>query len=291
MTEPPDDRSDTVLCPTRGPAAWKHGAAALLTALILCGPCISAAAVPGTLDVGDFSAARPGGQLPPGWRPLRFPGIGKHTRYTLVQNGGQVVIRAQADASASGLVREVHIDPRVYPVLRWRWKITGVLAGTSLSRKDGDDAMARLYITFAYDPARLGPIDRLRYEAARLVYGSAPPLRALTYLWTGAGRIGAWAPNPSTDRVMMQVLETGGSRVGQWVTEERNLYQDYRRAFGEDPPMISGVAIMTDTDNTGGRTVSYYGDIRFEKPDAVRPTQTRSNAPATMIEAGDQRTP
>ena len=56
-------------------------------------------------------------------------------------------------------------------------------------------------------------------------------------------------------------------KVNQWVSEERNVYEDYKQAFHEEPPIISGVAIMTDTDNTGESTVTYYGDILFKKDD------------------------
>lgn len=55
------------------------------------------------------------------------------------------------------------------------------------------------------------------------------------------------------------------ARLNQWVSEERNIYEDYKKAFGQEPPMISGVAIMTDTDNTGESAVAYYGDIIFKK--------------------------
>jgi len=51
--------------------------------------------------------------------------------------------------------------------------------------------------------------------------------------------------------------------VGLWVNEERNIYEDYKRAFGEEPPLMNGLAIMTDTDNTKERATAYYGDIQF----------------------------
>ena len=63
----------------------------------------------------------------------------------------------------------------------------------------------------------------------------------------------------------MIVVETGSTKLNTWITEERNVYEDYTRAFGQDPPMISGVAIMTDTDNTGESAEAYYGDIVFKK--------------------------
>ncbi len=64
---------------------------------------------------------------------------------------------------------------------------------------------------------------------------------------------------------MMFVVESGTVKLNQWVNEERNVYEDYKKAFKEEPPMISGVAIMTDTDNTGESATAYYGDILFKK--------------------------
>jgi hypothetical protein len=64
---------------------------------------------------------------------------------------------------------------------------------------------------------------------------------------------------------MMIVVESGGAKLNQWVSEGRNVYEDYWRAFGKEPPMLSGVTIMTDTDNTEEKTITYYGDILFKK--------------------------
>ena len=60
-------------------------------------------------------------------------------------------------------------------------------------------------------------------------------------------------------------MESGEEKINQWICEERNILEDYRKAFGETPPMVSGVAIMTDTDNTGESATAYYGDILFKK--------------------------
>jgi len=64
---------------------------------------------------------------------------------------------------------------------------------------------------------------------------------------------------------MMFVVESGSAKLNQWVSEERNVYEDYKKAFKEEPPMISGVAIMTDTDNTAESAIAFYGDIIFKK--------------------------
>jgi hypothetical protein len=63
----------------------------------------------------------------------------------------------------------------------------------------------------------------------------------------------------------MIVVRSGPSGVGTWVEEERNIYDDYKKAFAGEPPIINGVAIMTDTDNTKESATAYYGDIVFKK--------------------------
>jgi hypothetical protein len=220
---------------------------------------------PPAVEVGNFSAAPAGDSLPPDWKPLTFKKIERHTVYTLVRDEGSVVIKAVAEASASGLTREIRIDPREYPIVQWRWKVSDILKKGDVHRKDGDDYPARIYITFEYDPAKVGFFEKAKYTAARLLYGQYPPLGAINYIWESRAPRGTVVSNPYTDRVKMIVVESGESRTNQWVSEERNIYEDYLRAFGEKPPMISGVAIMTDTDNTGESVTAYYGDIVFKR--------------------------
>jgi hypothetical protein len=222
------------------------------------------------IEVGKFSAAETGGTLPAGWKPLTFRNIEKHTVYTLVKDGDTVVVKAESHASASGLIREIKVDPREYPIVHWSWKVTHVLKKGDVFRKEGDDYPARVYITFDYDPQKLSFLDRRKYFLVKALYGQSPPLAALTYIWASRAPIGTLVPNPFTDRVMMIVAESGGDKLNQWVTEERNLYEDYRKAFDEEPAAISGVAIMTDTDNTGESAVAFYGDIILKKGGGAR---------------------
>ena len=72
-------------------------------------------------------------------------------------------------------------------------------------------------------------------------------------------------PNPYTDQVHMIVVGCGPDRLNTWVTEKRNVYEEHKRTYGEEPPMISGIAIMTDTDNTGESAEAYYGDIVLKR--------------------------
>jgi hypothetical protein len=203
--------------------------------------------------------------LPDGWKPLAFKKIEKHTTYSLVKDDNIVVVKAMAEASASGLTREIKINPKEYPIVQWCWKVTNILKRGDVRRKEGDDYPARIYITFEYDSSKLSFFQRTKYEAIRLLYGQYPPLAAINYIWENKAPVGTMVPNPFTDRVMMFVVETGPSKLNQWVNEERNIFEDYKKAFGQEPPMISGIAIMTDTDNTGESAIAYYSDIFFKK--------------------------
>jgi len=220
---------------------------------------------PDILEVGTFSAATEGGALPEGWKPLTFKKIDRQTRYRLVKEDGVVVVQAVSEASASGLTREIRVDPREYPVIKWRWKVAALVEKSDVTRKKGDDYPARLYVTFEYDPAKVGLLERARFESIRLLYGQYPPIGALTYIWDGKAPKGTIVPNAYTDRVRMIVLESGGARLNQWITEERNLFDDYKQVFGEEPTRLSGVAVMTDTDDTGESAIAYYGDIVLKK--------------------------
>ena len=220
---------------------------------------------PAIVEFGKFSVAAEGGAVPPGWKPLTFKKIPRHTAYTLVRDGNRVVVRAVSEAASSGLTREMRLDPREYPLVEWQWKVANVLTKGDVAKKEGDDYPARIYITFEYDPSKVNVIKKAQYEAVRLLYGQYPPLGAINYIWESKAPVGTMVPNSYTDQVMMFVLESGPEKLNTWVAERRNVYEDYKKAFGQEPPMISGVAIMTDTDNTGESATAYYGDIRFLK--------------------------
>ena len=245
---------------------WRSTAISLTVAFIISS-WTSHAQSPSLIEVGTFSANKAIAAFPGGWKALTFKKIERHTDYALVKDGDTVVVKAISNASASGLIREIRINPKEYPLIQWRWKINNILKKGDVHKKEGDDYPARIYITFEYDPKTLGFFEKAKYEATRLLYGQYPPLAAINYIWESKSPKGTVVPNPFTDRVIMVVVESGGEKVNQWVSEERNVYEDYKQAFHEEPPIISGVAIMTDTDNTGESTVTYYGDILFKKDD------------------------
>jgi hypothetical protein len=227
-------------------------------------PLLTHADSPAILEVGKFSDAAVGQSLPDGWTPLTFKKVERHTRYELVRDETGVVVKARSEASGSGLTKEIRINPKEYPIVRWRWKVENLLAKSDVRRKEGDDYPARLYITFEYDPDKVGFAKKLKYKAGQALFGTIP-IGALNYIWDGQTPTGTIVDNAFTDFAKMIVMRSGSADLGRWVQEERNVYEDYRKAFEEEPPMINGVAIMTDTDNTKEAATAYYGDIQFLK--------------------------
>jgi hypothetical protein len=241
----------------RGAGGEGHGARTALVAFaLLCSGTVAA-----QVAVAPLSAGRPGTTPPPGWSELTFPKIERHTRYELVPDGGTLVVAATAEASASGWIHRLDVPAANARMLRWRWKAIELPAGSDLRTKAGDDAAARIYVTFRYAPERLAWPQRLLYDAVRAFYGEAPPHATLMYVWDAGSPQGATFANPYTDRARNVVVESGATRLNQWLDYERDVLADYRAAFGEEPPPISGIAIMTDADNTRGRAAARYGDV------------------------------
>ncbi len=232
----------------------------LFSTLILLSICLAKAQE--IIEAGKFSAAGEA-KTPTGWEPLVFPKIPQHTDYDLVKDGDTLVVKAVSVAAASGLTRKIAIDLHKTPILHWRWKVDNVIQKSDVTRKDGDDYAARIYITFAYEPDKVSFAKKLKYTAGKLLFGSELPSGAINYIWESKTSKDTIVDNAYTDFVKMIVVESGTEKVGQWAQESRDVYQDYKKAFGEEPPMISGIAIMTDTDNTGETATAYYGDIFF----------------------------
>jgi hypothetical protein len=88
------------------------------------------------------------------------------------------------------------------------------------------------------------------------------------YIWENRAPVGRVIDNLHTSRIKMIVADSGAGNLGHWRSETRNVYEDYRRAFGEDPPPIRSIGIMTDSDNTGSDAEAYYGDISFQRAGA-----------------------
>jgi hypothetical protein len=242
--------------------------AAVLAAAILAG-CAVAPTPPGDEialpAVGRFSAAQPGDTLPSGWRVWQISGLKRPTEYRLVDYEGRTVVFARSRASASGLVFPISVDLKAFPYLHWHWKVPALIPGADNTRRHTEDSPVRIVVAFDGDKSRLPLADRIFADQFKLFTQQEFPYAILMYIWENRAPVDSIIENLHTSRIRMIVAESGPNGLGEWREVTRNLYEDYRRAFGEEPPPVRSVGIMTDSDNTGASAEAYYGDIVFQR--------------------------
>ena len=214
------------------------------------------------VEAARFSAGRVG-EAPPGdWSPFVVSPFASRTEYRLVESNPRVVLEARADGSASGFYRRIHIDPRRHPVVEWRWRVLEPLARTDPRVPSRDDSPARLVICFHGDAKRLDIGERNTLRLYKALTGEMLPYAMLMYVWASDAPVGTVASSVYTEKIQMIVVERGGG-TGKWREFRRNVLEDYRHAFGEEPADIVAVGVMTDADDTHAKTRAQYGDITF----------------------------
>lgn len=214
------------------------------------------------MDPATFNQDNNSGSI---WEPAPFgnkdPTI--YESYTL-QNG-ETVIKAISNNSISSVNVDLRAKAQDFPIIEWEWMVNSVLEDGDITKKDGDDYAARIYITFDYPVSELGFGDKIKYRFYKTFTSFDVPTRAINYIWANKAEVGSIHPNPYTDWVQVIAVESGNEHAGTWRREQRNILEDYRKIFGEDPPEITSIQIMTDSDNTNGTAEAYYGKIILRK--------------------------
>jgi len=195
------------------------------------------------------------------WKPLTFRKIDRHSSYKTAEVNGDKVLKTESQNAASALVYKKTFNVRNYPVVRWRWKIQQVYEEGNAKTKAGDDYPIRLYIIFEYNPDEAGLIRKAKYATARKIHGQYPPDSTLNYIWANRDHDEKILTSKYTDRAKLVIRRTGNKHAGEWVKEKVNIVDDYKAAFGEEPPAIATIAVMNDSDNTGESSISWIDDI------------------------------
>ncbi|MCX5809572.1 MAG: DUF3047 domain-containing protein [Proteobacteria bacterium] len=145
---------------------------------------------------------------------------------------------------------------REFPMLQWQWRAILFPSGTNERIKDGDDSVLGVYV----------------------VFGSWPFIKSIKYIWSDTIPIGASFNSPFSSSAKLLVIRSGRALMGTWVTEKRNVFTDYLQLFGDEEknPVASGIAILTDADNTNSHAIGDYADIQTlamgsEKPATPKP--------------------
>jgi hypothetical protein len=184
--------------------------------------------------------------------------------YRVAEDNGDRFLHAHADDQAIqiGIMRV--FQPREFPLLRWRWRVTQLPSGGDERRKETHDSAAGVYVIF----------DNQIFP------------RVLKYVWSSTVPVGTRLQNPLYWRAKIVVLRSGPSGLGEWHQEMVNFYQDYQELFGAEPGQVQGIGLMTSSSFTKSVAVADYDDFLLLKTEAFPAEEltgtSAQGSPATL---------
>jgi hypothetical protein len=207
-----------------------------------------------------------GGKPAAPWRVVGLPNSAKPlTRFDITTIDGNAVLRVRSDHSYANLVHDLP-DVVLAPgtQLRWRWRLDQPLPDADLRRREADDTALKLCLLFNMPVDNLSFMDRNVLRMARTLSGERLPAATLCYVWDNTLPVGTLINNAYSSRLRMLVVDSGPQHLGQWVSHDRDVVADFRRAFGHESPGVApleAVAVGADSDNTGGKSLGYVADV------------------------------
>ena len=175
---------------------------------------------------------------------LKVRKIKGKTTYVLGSNENGNYLRAEAEGKASGLGKEVTINLLKTPFINITWKVEKDLSGIIENSKKGHDYAARIFVIKKTGVTALSN-------------------RAINYVFSSNNFVGENWPSPYTKKSIDYVLSTTKEHKNEWVTVKTNVKNDFKKLHNLDVKELDGLAIMTDTDNSKLKAVSYYQNIYF----------------------------
>ncbi len=195
--------------------------------------------------VEDWSQHAVGSKgVPAGWRPYETFGGRPAYDFSIVDDEGRRALHLKSRDEHSTIAKEIHVSLRATPVLEWSWKVVQHPAGADLRKRETSDLTGHIFVVWPRFP---GPLRS----------------RLIGYAWDATLPAGAMERSRKTWSVMFVIVRSGGQDLGRWMTERRNVYEDYRKAFGEDPEDPGAVAISIDTNDTHSTAEALVGRIVF----------------------------
>ena len=164
------------------------------------------------------------------------------TEYSLGSNENGQFLRAEAKGTASGLGKKVKIDLSKTPFINITWKVEKDLKGIDEKNKKGHDFAARVFVI-----KKAGLLNN----------------KAVNYVFSSNNSVNEFWRSPYTKSSIDYVLSTTKDNINEWVTVKANVKEHFKKLHDLDVEELSGVAIMTDTDQTKIKAISYYQNIYF----------------------------
>ena len=200
------------------------------------------------------------------WSPVQLPGK-LRTAFRMSHHEARNSVQTESAASISMLRKRLRISPDQLGRVRFDWQVSNLIEGADMTQREAEDSPVRVVLAFDGDRSRFSARNAMLSELTRSLTGEEMPYAVLMYVWSNDLPVGTVITNPRTDRIRKIVVESGPSRLRQWLSYERDLRADFMAAFGEAPETLQSIAIMTDTDNTRGKTQAWYGTISLDPGD------------------------
>ena len=171
-------------------------------------------------------------------------GADNKTEYSVGSNENGNYLKAIADNGASGLGKEIKIDLNKTPFINITWKIEKDIPGIDETAKKGHDFAARVFVI-------------------KKTGATALSNRAINYVFSSNQDVGSNSPSPYTKKSVDNVLATTKTNLNEWVTVKANVKEDFKKFHNLDVNELDGIAIMSDTDNSKKKSITYYQNIYF----------------------------
>ncbi len=186
--------------------------------------------------------------IPDGWKGGQTWGFPKHD-FTVVDNNGRRVLHLRSKDETSTVSHDIKgkVKLKETPILEWSWKVVTLPKGADSRSKHTDDQAAQLYVAWPRFP-----------QAVRS--------RIIGYIWDTTAPQGLFVESEKTSTVTYVVVRSGPGELGKWLTERRNVVEDYRKIYGEEPDNPGAVSIAIDSDDTHSTAEAFFGAIVFRKP-------------------------
>ena len=178
------------------------------------------------------------------FKKLKVKKVKGETTWSLGSNNNGNFIKAEAEGKGSGLGKELKINLSKTPYINITWKVERELSGIIENSKKGHDYAARVFVI-------------------KKTGATALSNRAINYVFSSNNSINDNWPSPYTKKSIDYVLSSTKNSLDIWVTVKANVKEHFKKLHNLNVEELSGVAIMTDTDNSKLKAIAYYQNIYF----------------------------
>jgi hypothetical protein len=180
--------------------------------------------------------------IPMGWALEKEPG--PQSKIAIGQEKELHFVHLLSVNDGFGIKKDFSFDIRKFPYLTWRWKATRLPKGGDIRKRETDDQAGQIYVLFPRFPALINT-------------------RSMGYVYDALTPVGTAGTSTAYSKMKYVVLQSGPDKLGQWVWETRNVYENYKKYFLEDPPTVGGLLLYINTQHTQSSAEIYYGEIFF----------------------------